>query len=94
MEKLKCRVLFMALVLALMAGCATSGKTNQLQLGMSKAQVLEVMGEPSCTSAMGEVVLLKYRLFDYGLLPENYFIKIIDGSVEAYGCAADFDLGY
>ena len=51
------------MMVALIAGCAgTASKTNQLSLGMTKAQVIEVMGEPTSSHATDGVEYMVYRL--------------------------------
>ena len=46
----------------LLSGCATSGKINAVQLGMSKSEVIAVMGNPVSSSAKGESEYLNYKL--------------------------------
>lgn len=80
------------LAAAALAGCA--GKTNQLQLGMTKAQVVETMGAPTSTSETGNTVYLKYRLYSDWIFSERYYVRLVDGKVDAYGRTGDFNLGY
>jgi hypothetical protein len=50
-------------ILFLLMGCAgTASKTNQLNLGMTKSQVIEVMGEPTSSHATDGVEYMVYRL--------------------------------
>lgn len=91
------RVALVLLAMLLLTACAsTSKKTNQLRLGMSKQQVIEVMGMPDSTSSMDEVVFLKYFLSSYGLSPfaDNYYVRLTNGKVDAYGRVGDFGLGF
>jgi len=46
----------------LLIGCGTAAKTNQLSLGMTKAQVIELMGQPTSSRATGGVEYLTYKL--------------------------------
>jgi hypothetical protein len=57
MKKLIC------LMLLMLVGCAgTASKTNQLSLGMTKSQVVEVMGEPTSSRATDGIEYMVYRL--------------------------------
>lgn len=87
--------LLIALTL-LIVGCATPSKMNSVQLGMSKAEVIAVMGEPSSASAQGSSEYLNYNLYDtfddmLGSTPTQYYVRLINGEVESYGTTGDFD---
>lgn len=58
------RLVLMAMAVSFLSfGCAgTASKTNQLSLGMTKAQVIEVMGEPTSSHATDGVEYMVYRL--------------------------------
>lgn len=79
------------------AGCiASSQKLNAVSLGMTKAEVLSVMGEPASTRAHGRTEILIYNLappealfVNENNLPE-YFVRLVDGKVEAFGRVGDF----
>jgi hypothetical protein len=86
----------LALTLFFAVSCATPGtKLGQVSVGMTKAQVVEIMGPPTSTSASEGVEVLRYALtagramwtFDY----TEYFVKLVNGRVESYGNAADLD---
>ena len=82
----------MAMLLCL--GCAASAsKMNHLKLGMTRENVIEAMGQPSSTSEAEGVLYLKYRLRD-GYTSEDYYVRLIDGKVDAYGRFGEFSLGY
>lgn len=49
-------------VVLLLSSCATATRTNQLSLGMTKAQVIEAMGEPTSSHATNGVEYLTYKL--------------------------------
>jgi hypothetical protein len=51
--------LFLLLVIT---ACATSGKINGVQLGMTKSDVIKVMAEPVSTSAKDGTEYLNYKL--------------------------------
>jgi hypothetical protein len=91
------RLALVVLAMLLLTACAsTSGRTNQLRLGMSSQQVIEVMGMPDSTSSMDDVVFLKYFLSSYrlALFADNYYVRLTNGKVDAYGRVGDFGLGF
>jgi len=92
-------VAFVCLSFALLeSGCiASSKKMNLLSIGMTKAEVISKLGTPSSSRAIKGTEYLVYNLapaeaifVDENHLPE-YFVRIIDGKVDAYGKAGDFD---
>jgi hypothetical protein len=79
----------------IVAACATSPRTNRLSIGMTKQEVISVMGQPVSTAAYGKTELLRYSLSTpnqvvHGL-EEEYFVRLVDGQVESYGMMGDFD---
>lgn len=80
----------------LIAGCATAGSINQVSLGMTKAQVIEVMGDPTSSSAQAGVEYMNYALYEtaearrFGFYTP-FYVRIIDGKVESYGRMGDFN---
>ena len=84
------------MAIALLAGCATAHKMNQIAIGMTKQQVIEVLGPPVSTSAKSGVEYLNYSFSEtddqafYGVT-SPYFVRIVDGKVESYGRLGDFD---
>jgi hypothetical protein len=86
----------MKIILALLTmsfiSCATANSINHISLGMSKAQVINEMGNPVSISAKGSVEYLNYSLYEEAISnPTPYFIRIIGGKVESYGRKGDFD---
>lgn len=83
-------------VVLLLAGCATAHKINNVQLGMTKKEVISAVGVPASVSAQGATEYLNYRFSEtddhafYGVTT-RYFIRLIDGKVESYGRSGDFD---
>lgn len=80
--------------LIFLAGCATAQKLNNVSIGMTKQEVIAVMGTPSSTSAKGEVVYLNYLLTEINGLDQSqyyHFVLIKNGKVESYGKLGDFD---
>ena len=89
------KLFFMVLIAFFIFGCAAaSKKMNSLKLGMTKDEVIQAMGTPpSSTSETEGVLYLKYRLRE-GFLTDDYYIRLIDGKVDAYGRFGEFSLGY
>jgi hypothetical protein len=89
---------------SLIAGCSAfrserenypSLKMNDICIGMSRTEVVEIMGEPSSVSAQGNLTYLNYRLHEKnhpsGQEQTPYFVRIINSKVQAYGKSGDFD---
>jgi outer membrane protein assembly factor BamE (lipoprotein component of BamABCDE complex) len=79
-----------------LAGCATSGKINAVSIGMTKDEVLKVMGDPVSISAKGNIEYLNYKLSEtdddaFMGWTTSYFVRIINGKVDSYGRSGDFD---
>ena len=83
--------------LTALVGCATAAKTNRLSIGITKQEVLALMGRPSSTAAhVAGVEILRYRLSATGRdilhrRTEEYFVRLISGKVDCYGKMGDFD---
>lgn len=81
---------------ALLAGCATANKISGVQLGMTKNEVINVMGKPTSISAQGSSEYLNFALSEtgddafYGWT-KPYYVRLINGKVESYGRTGDFD---
>lgn len=88
-------VILALLGIVLLYGCAASPqKMNNLQLGMSKTEVIDTMGNPVSTSAQQDVEYLKYRFRSDGLFTSEYYVKLQNGKVDSFGRVGDFGLGY
>jgi hypothetical protein len=89
------RIIVVILSVAFLFGCAGSQqKMNSLKIGMTKQEVIEAIGEPNLTSASGKLEYLKYRI-NVGLVySDEYFVRLLDGKVDAYGQRGDFNLPY
>jgi hypothetical protein len=83
-------------VTALMViGCAGSSKRmNAVRLGMTQPEVIESIGNPDSTSAIEETLYLKYHLRSSGLFTSEYYVRLQNGQVDAFGQVGDFGLGY
>ncbi len=74
-------------VVILTAGCATRRmlrRMNQVRLGMTRTEVVEIMGKPFASSARGNVEYLYYR-------SHKYAVRFEDGTVESYGHMRDLE---
>lgn len=92
----------MLLAVVAIVGCSTpSSRLNKVSLGMNKAQVVEILGEPESTRASKGVEFLIYSLRERIARPGEaiapigidgkYFVKFVEGKVESYGHVGDFD---
>jgi hypothetical protein len=66
----------------------SSAKLNRLRVGMTKADVLSVMGAPDSVSAQANVEYLTYYLLNSGSDFERhqpYMIRLVRGEVESFG---------
>ncbi len=84
-------------------GCATTPNLSNVSLGMTKAEVIKSLGNPSSVSAIDNVEYLKYTCSDspaatmlFGVPGCNYrsheqFVRLVNGKVESYGKVGDFD---
>lgn len=79
-----------------LSGCATSGKLNNVSIGISKEEVVTAMGNPVSVSAQGGIEYLNYRLSE---THDNavrgwttpYYVRLVKGKVDSFGRAGDFD---
>jgi hypothetical protein len=93
------QILCIAALSMWLCGCIPpSSDMNLISLGMTKQQVIEVMGEPDTTTAtytneyfnyaLAEGCLVSMTLIRCPLTP--YFARFINGKVDAYGRSGDF----
>jgi len=79
-----------------LSGCATAHKMNNIQIGMTKSEVIKVMGSPVSVSAQRGSEYLNYSFSEtddqafYGIT-KPYYVRLISGRVESYGRLGDFD---
>ena len=87
------------LIAVVLVGCATPSKNlNRVSVGMTKTQVIELLGEPQSARATQGVEYLIYRLaegFSVAGAPHevrsSYFVGLRNGVVDSYGRLGDFD---
>jgi hypothetical protein len=80
------------LAAVLLLGC--SSQMNNVKLGMTQDQVVQAVGSPSSTSAMGNILVMKYQLCSDWIFTDRYYVRLTDGKVDAFGRVGDFNLGY
>ncbi len=84
---------FLVVFGALLAGCMTSAELNKLQIGMTKDQVIALLGQPDSTSAQANVEYLTYYLEVADVTysrggsegEKAYMVRLVDGKVESFG---------
>lgn len=80
---------------ALAVGCTTSSRLNDIRIGMSKSDVIAILGTPDTMSAQANVEYLTYYLVadnGYGR-DQPYMVRLVSGKVESFGRFAQlFDL--
>ena len=86
-------ILILGLVLI---GCATSGVINSVNIGMTKDEVIKVMGNPVSVSAKDGTEYLNYKLSEtdddaFMGFTRPYYVRLINGKVDSYGRSGDFD---
>jgi hypothetical protein len=95
----------LCLMAVVLIGCATpASKLNRLSVGMAKAEVLQVMGQPQSVSAKDGMEYLLYNLGEgltFGSDPQGrtkidqarnlYYVRLKGGVVDSYGRVGDFD---
>lgn len=81
----------LGLILLILTACSSVPTNfNKLALGMSREKVISLMGNPDSISAMEGVEYLTYQTAANRFnLP--YFVRIIDGKVNAFGQKGDFN---
>jgi hypothetical protein len=82
-------------IAGLIWGCAGSAnKLDSIQLGMTRDQVIQVMGKPDHVSARENVVFLNYKLRSQSIFADEYFVRITEGKVDLFGRRGDFGVIY
>lgn len=86
-------------LLIFLVGCTTSSETmTELSMGMTKSEVFKLMGKPDSISASNGTEYLTYTLRTETSFTRNtfgyqgqYFVRLVNGRVDAYGKVGDFD---
>ena len=90
---MKTNLIIVGLAAIILAGClAPASNVNAVQIGMSKAQVLKIMGTPASITADTNAEYLNYTLAEHPVaqwaIGTLYEIKLVNGKVISYGRAA------
>jgi Short C-terminal domain/SmpA / OmlA family len=70
-----------------LGGCNSASQLNNLRIGMTKDQVVSLLGQPDSMSAQANVEYLTYYFVgdpNYGR-DRPYMVRIVDGKVESFG---------
>jgi len=83
-------------IIILLAGCATAYKISRVQIGMTKEEVIRIMGRPVSTSVKENIEYLNYSLAETTIQALNrdtkpYFVRLVNGQVDSFGRLGDFD---
>ena len=85
------RIFILFILSGLVLGCAGSAKKiNSVTLGMTKSEVISVMGTPNYSSVREDVEILNYQLASNSLFTDAYIVRIKQGKVDMFGRRGDF----
>lgn len=85
------RVITILTTVLFLSACATASNMNKLSLGMTKPEVIRVMGTPDSSAAQGGAEYLEYQHLEYIGHYAYFFVRLANGKVDAYGKKGDFD---
>lgn len=66
-------------------GIAVSHEVNRLSVGMTKAQVLEIIGQPRSSNAQGRIEILLWSFNPSSSRVQQYQVTLNNGTVTGYG---------
>ena len=66
-------------------GIASTSEVNRLSVGMTKAQVLEIIGQPRSSNAQGRVEILLWEFNPSSSRVQQYQVTLNNGTVTGYG---------
>ena len=83
--------------LLFLVGCTVSTDVmTELSMGMSKSEVIKLMGKPDSVSASSGVEYLTYTLRTETSFTRNtfgyqgqYYVRLVNGRVDSYGKVSD-----
>jgi hypothetical protein len=81
------RALTLCLLIIAMAACANATRTGKLRIGMTKPEVVAVMGKPVSFGADRQSEVLYFRLVegDIGGGMRTFFVRLVEGKVDSFG---------
>lgn len=86
------KAMIVVALLVLLAGCTGfASRLNRLDTGITKDEVVRVMGQPHTTSRSGAHEYLMYDLYPNAWEPAHaYFVLLVNGRVTKWGREGDF----
>jgi outer membrane protein assembly factor BamE (lipoprotein component of BamABCDE complex) len=80
----------------LLVGCATANKISDVRMGLTREEVIGILGKPVSVSAQGGCEYLNYSLSETDNdamrgWTRPYYVRLVNGRVESYGRTGDFD---
>ncbi len=92
------RYLLASFALFLVGCTTTSDSMTDISMGMTKGEVIKLLGKPDSVSATNGVEYMTYTLRTETSFTRNtwgyqgqYFVRLLNGRVDAYGKVGDFD---
>ena len=89
------KLIYLFVLAVMVSGCATTPNLNTVSLGMTKADVIKTLGNPTSVSAKDNVEYLQYNTLRPFAPPSEwapkFFVRLVNGKVESYGKVGDFD---
>jgi len=76
-------LIFLVVLVVLLSGCSPWIGLHNVELGMTKSEVMQQMGNPSNASGSGNEEYLWY--IPVNRFWERYYVHMVNGKVEAYG---------
>lgn len=73
---------------SLLAGCSSAQGLNAIHVGMTRQEVINVLGAPTSSSAQGGVEIMRYNLYTGFFSPvwyQNHYVQLVQGRVASYG---------
>ena len=77
------KLIFWVVLVVLLSGCSPWIGLHNVELGMTKPEVMQQMGNPSNASGSGSEEYLWY--IPVNRFWERYYVHLVNGKVEAYG---------
>ena len=74
------KIISLLVMVMMVSGCAISSRMNNLNVGMTKSEVIALMGKPASTSAIENKEVLRYKLYgdDTGIMVPGIYRVVID----------------
>lgn len=82
------KIMMIGFTVAVLAGCTTGEKIHNVQVGMTKQQVIDLLGTPDGDAVKGNTEQIQYsnRLASgWGWDKGDYYVTFEDGKFVSYG---------